>query len=121
MDEAKVREANRRTQARYREKHATRLATGRKLMALVTRQTFNGDHMRELADLLHDLFNDTALRELRKELEPARRKEHADEAGRQMAEHIERGGKLVIRMHCGTKVGYQDKDGWHPAEPDGQS
>jgi hypothetical protein len=84
MDDAKA-ESNRQRAARYREKHAVRLAEARKIAALCARTKIDVGHMQDLAVMLRGLFGSAAIRLLRKELGDARAVQRNEEMHQAMA------------------------------------
>ena len=68
----KTPEQNRRAQLRYRQRHAKQLAQGRRVAAILMRQSWHADKIEELANSLRALLPDECIRALRKELGPQR-------------------------------------------------
>jgi hypothetical protein len=66
------RERNRQAQARYRERHAERLALVRKISAILKRQSWHQDDAAVLVAALRTLAGDECIRALGRELSAAR-------------------------------------------------
>jgi hypothetical protein len=126
---------NRQAQARYRESHAIDLATARKLMAILTRQSGRADDMQQLADLLRQRYREASLRQLRVELGPKRQQAAQKEAVRRerelwMREHPGRTSKDYNKLTTDELVAWRkakaaadrvaEQQAWahdHPGEP----
>ena len=68
----KTPEQNRQAQLRYRQRHAKQLAQARRVAAILMRQSWPADKIKELANSLRALLPDEGIRALRKELGPQR-------------------------------------------------